>query len=743
MRRLSITGLLLLAGLCLAVGTAAAKDEGATLQQRLNQLSQKVAQLKAGVDDLDANYAQEIDERDRLMLRKRFVEGREFFYELHDYRGASEVFYGIVNHPLATTLPNINEAVFYLAEALFHSKNYAESKVNFERVLAKGKSDYYAQSLMRLTEIAVIQKNYAEAERLYSIILSEFKEGEDGSLGRYIVGKSYYLRGEPAKAVEIFDSIPEDGAYYATAQYYAAVLFVKQNNFREAVNRLRNLKRVLRGDVANKKELFSLTNLALARIYYEMNDFPQAMANYVAVPEGEGYADALYESIWVYITRNDYLLKAIEDERGNYENVLFDFTEFRDAVDSQSDQESLKPVSEQSDQLEGELDNMKTMFDDIDKSLVRLQQDAINSFNKLAQSAPNSPLLPDAELLAGNIYAQAEDFQTAQQWFVRLKKKYEDFYASIAATRPRLEPVDYINMVQSATASAADGAPLAPSALKGVPPEAAYWLAVDKDVRRVFAMYDAVSKERDSVVKMRELVADIQRRLNGLERGTEYPILREAHRRTLQYGAEIQTLQVELSALRNDAGQAKADAPGVADINAKTGAMEASFQDMQSRLAGLNGKIEAKKKERLAYFRRELASLRAPIGTYDRSIQGLLAQAGGELADVAAREMAEIERQVNEYAQRADLGIIDVAWRATRGSSRDIKKIQQQMEKELREIQRLHNQPQTEQPPAEDKKAPKKDEKNKKSEAAPPPASEPPPPVAPPSPPPTPPSGGQ
>jgi tetratricopeptide (TPR) repeat protein len=718
----------------LRAAPAAAKSEEKALAERLAQYAVKVDRLKAEIQELEANYAREIDERDRLMLRKRFVEGREFFYELHDYRGAVEVFYGIVNHPLAGTLPNLNEAMFYLAEALFHVKSYSEAKAQYEKILQKGPSDFYPMSLMRLIEIAVVQRNYGEAERLYATLLTQFKEGEDGSLGRYIIGKSYYLRGDPAKALEILDSVPENGSYYATAQYYAAVLMVKQGNYREAVNRLRQLKKTLKGDVANKDELYSLTNLSLARIYYELNDFPQAMAHYTAVPENApGCSDALYESIWVYITRNDYLLKAVDDERGVYEGILFDFAEFRDAVDAQEDQESLKGVSEQSNQLEGDLDQMKTMFNEIDAGLVHLQQDAINSFNKLVQAAPNSPVVPEAEILAGNIFAQAEDFKKAEEWFVRLKKKYEDFYATVAAVRPRLQPSDYVNMIASASASTTDGAPMAPSAAKGLPPEAAYWLAADKDVRRLFGLYESVSKERESIIKMRELAADVSRRLAALERGKEYPILREAHRLDMQSGADIQALQIEGLSLRRDAEALPSDSSVRQEVAAKTGSAEAAFPDWQNRLTALSGKIDQKKKERLAFFRRELATLRAPLDDYDRAVGGLLARAGNELATVAASEMADIERSAAEYAQKADLGIIDVAWRATRGSSREIKKMQQDMEKELREFKRLQRGAETPKAPAAGEEA---------APEAPSTPSETPPTEPPPPPSETPPAGG-
>lgn len=700
MHRSLVVAFALVLVLGMTVGSFA-KDEGGPLVDHLNQLNAKIEQLQNEVADLETNFGREVDERERLMLQRSFVEGREFFYELHDYRGASEVFYGIVNHPLASSLPNYNAAIFYLADSLFQSGYYPEAKSQYERLIQKGPSDYYAMSLMRLIEIAVVQRNYSEAERLYSIMLSKFPEGEDGSLGRYIIGKSYYERGETAKAIEVFDSISEEGSFHATAQYYAAVLFIKQKNFQEAVNRLRRLKKELKHDVANKKAIFALTHLALARIYYEMNDFPQAMANYSAVPEDyQDYPEALYESIWVFITRNDYLLKAIEDERDSYENILFDFASFREAVDSQDDQESLSEVVAESDKLQADLDEMKGMFDEVDSSLARLQEEAIGSFNKLVQAAPNSPLVADAEILVGNIYSQVEDFKTAEQWFKRLKQKYEDFYASIEAAQPRLTGADYVGVVASASSSLSDGSPMSQASLRGLPEEIAFWLAVDPDVRKIFALYDAANNERQNVGKMREMIGDIEVKLRELEVGGEYPFYREANRRSLQYRSEIESLQVELLNLRNEAGQSPDEAVRN-HVQSGVGGQEGVLSNLQSRLGSLNVKIDAKKQERLNYFRQELAVLRQPLDEYDRASNALMASSGGTLATVAAAEMADIERTVAEYVQKADLGIIDVAWRSTRGSSREIRKLQHQMEEELHQLQRSQNPPESAPAPAD------------------------------------------
>jgi len=682
--------LIALVCILLSAATTIAQEDGEEQAQpeaavKMAELEGRLQQLQDNVQDLETNYSREIDDRDRLMLQRRFVEGREFHYLLHDYRGAAEVFYGVVHHPMATTLPNYLEAAYYLADSLFQSGFYGEAKIHFEILYNAGKNDFYGMSLLRLIQIAVVMRDYGEADRLYAQLLADFPENEDGSLGRYIIGKAFYLRGETDKAIEIFDSIPETGNYYATAQYYVAVIYVKQQNYKEAVNRFRRLKQSLQYDQANKKKLYALTHLALGRIYYELNDFPQAMARYSSVdPESPEYARSQYESMWVFITRNDYLLKAIDDERNNYEELLFDHAEFRDSVAAEEEQEGMQAIADEVEALQTDIDEIKDLFTEIDDSLARLQEEALTSYNNLVKSAPNDQLLPEAELLVGNIYAQVENYETAEQWFVKTKDRYDNFYAGIAAARPNLSAGDQLALLEAGTdAWAGDEAAVNPTILRGMPAETAYWLAAKPQLKQLFAVYRGVLAERDNLDKMSRMVDEIEVQLRILDSGADgYPILREAHRKSIELQNNIQGLQVEFSGLRTFGG-------GVAG---QAAAHEGTLRNLQSRLAELDAKIDAKRAERLAFYRQEVSRLRAPLSEMGSSVEALLSVTQSETARIADAELQEIEAQVYDYAQRADLGIIDVAWRATRGSNRKIREIQRRMQEEIRQFQRLHRQ---------------------------------------------------
>jgi tetratricopeptide (TPR) repeat protein len=609
---------------------------------------------------------------------------------LHDYRGAAEVFWPLVHHPLATTLPNYQQAVFFLADSLFNIGAYNDARDEYEVVVKDRQSEYFGISLMRLIEIAVIQKRYDDADRLYAQFLAEFPQEEDGSLGRYIIGKSFYLRGETAKAIEIFDSIPESGAYYPTAQYFAAVIFVKQRNFQEAINRLQRVKRALNPDSANRARVHALTHLALGRIYYEMNDFPQAMARYYTVPaDTPEYSEALYESMWVFITRNDFLIRALDEERSGYEDILFSFSDFRENLADQPDRQSVADLSHQTEALQGELDGIRKLFDEIDKKLSRLQEEALASFNKLLAAAPNHRIIPEAELLVGNIYTQVEDFQAAEQWFNKVRDKYESFYQSVHASQASMSPADRLDVLSVGAEWMASGGQLDPARTRGLPPEIVYWLIQEPRVQRMLVVYRGILKERENLAQMRRMLDEATAKLAEMEAGTGgYPFLREARRKMLEMRSDVTKLQVEATALRSDA-EHLADANLRGQVEGRIGGHEQLLQTLQGRLTELEAKIEAKKRERIAYFRQELDALREPIESVAGSVEELYSRAADATARAAAREMDDIELRLRDYVDRADLGIIDVEWRATRGSSREIRDIQREMQEEIRRFQRM------------------------------------------------------
>ncbi|MCP4646517.1 MAG: hypothetical protein GY852_02125, partial [bacterium] len=132
-------------------------------------LESRVSRFDRNVEKLKENFAQEISERDKLMLQKRFVSGKEFYFMLEDYRHSAEIFWAIVQHPEARKFPKYNEAIYYLAESLFHLGYYFDAQKQFERLLNEGSTGtYFTLSLMRLIEISIAQGNYDAAEKHYA-----------------------------------------------------------------------------------------------------------------------------------------------------------------------------------------------------------------------------------------------------------------------------------------------------------------------------------------------------------------------------------------------------------------------------------------------------------------------------------------------------------------------------------------------------------------------------------------------
>ena len=699
-----------LASFCAFAKEADPKEEAkAKIKGETAELDAKVAKLQRNVKTLQNNLDQEITERDILMLQKRFVAGKEFYFMLEDYRNSAEIFWGIVLHPAAKNFTKYHEAVYYLAESLFNMGYYYDSQTQYERLVLLGSNgEYFAFSLMRLIEISIAQKNYAAAEKYYARLIAELPPDADGSLGTYLIGKSYYLRGESEKAFEILEGIPTSADHYAVAQYYMAALEVKGGKFDDANTRLRKLSAALRTDkIAHKENITALTRLSLGRLSYESNDFPQALSQYWAVPsESTYYPEALYESIWVLSTRNDFLLKAVANEDVAFSKLVNDFAFMDHGLAKEDDRDAVTGVASVMDELEPNISQMSQMLEKIDERLSNLQQEAIETYNKLVIAAPGSPDLPEAEMLIGGIYTQVEDYKAAEAWYRKTLTKYSNFANNVHNAHSRFRN-DRIAVEAVTAGNTPVNEPMPDTMRLGLPPEITYWLAADKEVRRVFTIYSDLLIERQNLQYMRGLVRDIESELRSLESGTGFPILKQTYQRILSLRNEAGSIDAKIALLNSqlsvfdkvekDDDKESGDKENEADkeaakekaaIAAKLDEYDKSISDIKITLNALERRIERRKREKIASYRQEFITLSAPITQYASDVERMFANASDLTANAARRGLTQIEQRLVNITVEARIGIVDTGWRATEGSSRDVKLMQRRMQDDIRRFRR-------------------------------------------------------
>ena len=680
-----------------------AKNDVANLDSSILKAEQRVELLKSMLD-------REVGDRDKLLLQRRFFEGKEYFFMLGDYQKAAETFYGIVNYPNAATFLQYNESLFYLSESLFQRGYKRSALVYFDLLVRAGKSNpYYATSLLRCIEISVEKKDYQKAETYYSAVLSSFPEEEDGSMARYLIGKGLMARGDLGGGINMLNSIGDHQNYYATAQYYLGVMEVKQGKYKEASERFAKAKETLRYNMANKEKLHNMFNLALGRLYYELDRFPQAMASYITVlPESDEYSKALYESIWVFLTRNDYLIQTFNEEHSNYEDLNYEYIDLAEAIETHPDKEGMAPISNSLQDLQGELDDMQRIFDEIDEGMTHLQIEALDEYKKLQEVAPKSPMYADSELLIGDIYNQVKEFKSASNQFDTIRSKYGNYSAQVRQAIPSLSKQELLLYLDYANAP--KGKPKPPINLKGMPEEVAFWLAADEELKKLYNEYSLSSEERKSIEEIRNLINEVQAALNQLSQTPSFPIIKEAEKRAEDIRSDVQSITDKINSIQTTVNSISTSDKG--EISSKIDGFKPRLSTILNQINSLDQRMKTKKQEMMSKYRSEVAESIRPIGELERTAETLNQEAAGWTSDVAMQKMHQVQAKMDDMVLKAELGSVDSSWKASQGSNQEIKDIQKKMSDEIRQFKKLYDST-LEQKEQEDKTKKNKDDKSK------------------------------
>ncbi|MCZ7585312.1 MAG: hypothetical protein M5R36_19350 [Deltaproteobacteria bacterium] len=575
----------------------------------------------------------------------------------------------------------MDEARYYLAESLYQTGYAEDARREFRIIRAIGpSSEYFAFSLVRMIQLALRRGEFDAAESLYSELLAQMPPGYDGSLGRYIYGRALIERGDGEKGAGILESVSEDGDYFGMAQYFLAVQDVRAKDYHRAINRLRRIKSLVGEFTPKSEEVLEQTELSLGRLHYEIDDFPRAVASYTAVdPKSKHFADAMYESLWVLLTRNDYMILKIHDEQLDFDHMSNEFGDFTETFEVIRSSEGADAMTGEVTDLNETMADMRAMFAKIDEHLANLQKEAIGNYDQLVENAPNSSRVPEAGLLLGNIYTQAEDFQNAKDVFRRMQSKYTDYYNRLTAGYPRLhDDSAMMAMVGAGLAEtdAYEGRDIPASLPANMPEEVAYWLAEDKKVRELFAIYEESLAKRRDLDEMLRLIDECERELRALE-NSAFPILKETRRRSLELIQRSETLRTRIGAATThpDIGESQSE---------KISAYLPILAGDEAKLLALQSTLEQKKNQTLAAYRQTYRELSQPVAAYQPSVDQVYAEAANAAARQAREEMGSIQNKLLGFVQKSRAGIVDAEYREAETAARDIKDIQKEMNEELR-----------------------------------------------------------
>jgi tetratricopeptide (TPR) repeat protein len=265
-------------------------------------------------------------------VEERLADG-ELYLRLEDYLRAAILLTDIVDHyPGHRAYP---EAVFLLGESLFFAGDYLGARKRYAEVIDHGTEPmfqpYVQSALSRLIEIAIRTRDFRKVDA-YFLSVQALPSPTLSVTTAYFRAKYLYHRAVPIddvldtppdaslrgidqgrleQAREGFLTVPSGTEFALRARYFVGTIYTLRGEYLDAIAAFHA---VLGQEPANDEErqVVDLAYLALGRLYYETEQFDQAVEAYRAVQQTSPQFDqALYELAWTYIGMGD----AIQAER--------------------------------------------------------------------------------------------------------------------------------------------------------------------------------------------------------------------------------------------------------------------------------------------------------------------------------------------------------------------------------------------------------------------------------------------
>lgn len=239
--------------------------------------------------------------------QRRLVDAQVSF-QLGDYDQAALALFDIASK---ATGPDKETATYYLGEALYQKGDKGAAHTYFAEIAAIPTSKYYQLSLVRIVEIAILQKNFEEGQDALTKLSSS-----SPSIPQipYVAGKLAFAQDKYDDALTQFNNVAKGSAYELQALYYAGASQVAKKDLAKATD--------IYSDLVNRKprtaadrRVIELAQLALGRLFYEREQPSKSVDSYLLVDRhSDLFPDALYEVAWVYVKSKQYdkALRALE-----------------------------------------------------------------------------------------------------------------------------------------------------------------------------------------------------------------------------------------------------------------------------------------------------------------------------------------------------------------------------------------------------------------------------------------------
>ncbi len=390
---------------------------------------------------------------------------------LKDYVRAAIVFYDLVESKKFASQPGYADAMFNLGEALFFNRNFVDARKYFQRVLDHPRGRAYRKlALVRMMQIALNTGDYGKVDQAHARLQKE--SARPSPEAEYLWGKTLFARDRLEKAARAFSTLRPGDPFYFQARYFLGVVFIRQGRSEDALHLYEALSRQPARH-ARDDDVIELASLARGRLLHDMGREIDALDAYQAIKHtSTHFDDALFEICWTHLQQAE---KA--EQPGGRKAAL---------------------------------------------------TEALRTLEILEVSTPDSTLVPQANLLKGNIFEKMGEFDEAASEFMKVSHDYANVKQQLDELVARHDdPVRYFNEVAGKNLDSFDLSSY-------LPPVAVRWMSGREEMAAALGVMKDIEAGRRFVKESRDLLSKLDALLVGNDRINLFPALREGAKRSIE-----------------------------------------------------------------------------------------------------------------------------------------------------------------------------------------------------------------
>lgn len=237
-------------------------------------------------------------------------------YVKRDYLAAAYAFGKvIVRYP---TYRKADAATYYQGRAFENLRmNDVAKKIYASGVKVHDASDYVPKFYYQQMNLAYKERNLAEVQKNYNIIVSQYAQSDVRGDADYVMGQAYFDAGQYTEARKLLENIAQADPNFGYAHYTLGLISTNEKKLDEAKT---HFEAILSRQSRNKseRELQEAAAVKLGHVLYTTSQLTRAVELYKQIPTTSSYYDeAQLAAAWCYVRNNRW-----DDAQGHVNNIM-------------------------------------------------------------------------------------------------------------------------------------------------------------------------------------------------------------------------------------------------------------------------------------------------------------------------------------------------------------------------------------------------------------------------------------